>query len=160
MKQMFLLIFFLFLSAAYGQQVYPVVQNPRPLLDPTNGPRHQTPTAVANPVANNLSALILQYNDAIRILEIGLCDNWRLERYIAVFDEVPALDSANAQLENSRRLVWRLVREMLTPLQQPRTIWDERTPTNVEILNNLERLRSQRDLLLQFETLQKAFAIN
>ena len=37
------------------------------------------------------------------------------------------------------------------PLQRPRMIWDERPPSNVEILRGLEGVRSQRGLLVQIE---------
>lgn len=144
MKQGFFLITLLCLSPAYGQQVSPVAQNLRSGLDPQSDTQHQASTTAANPAGSYLSSRILEYNGAIRILETGLRNNWPLERYLVIFDEIPVLGSANTQPESSRRLV----RELLTPLQSPRTIWDERPPTNVEILRVLEELRSQRGLAI------------
>ena len=146
MKRSLPLITILCISQAYGQQVLTATQNQNP---PSGKQRQDLTTATSN--AGNLSAIILQYNGAIQILETGLRNNWPLERYFAVFDESPSLDKANAQPDSSRRLV----RDVLTPLQRPRVAWDERPTTNVEVLRVLERLRLQRDLLVQHQIAQK-----
>jgi hypothetical protein len=125
--------------------VSPVAKNPRNYLDPPSGTQHQTTTS--NLVTSDLSALILEYDGAIRILEDGLRNNWPVERYLY---GTPIPGSANTQVERSRGLV----REVLMPLQRPRMIWDERPPSNVEILRALEGLRSQRGLLVQIEARQ------
>jgi hypothetical protein len=140
-------LFFLALLAlchglANSQQTTPAPRDPYTYFELPNRP----PSAAADP-GSHLSTLIQQYNGAIQILEAGLRNDWPLERYFAAFNVSPILMRANPYPASS----WFLVRQSLTPLQRPRTIWDERPPTNFEIKRVLGRLRSQRDLLLQVE---------
>jgi hypothetical protein len=112
----------------------------------------QQPVAQTNPAysqqsaaesASNLDTQIQQLNGAIKILERGVRENWPLERYFTNFDESPTLRSRSDLPQGSLRQV----QQALIPLKRPRTIWDERPPVNVEIIQVLNRLRGELSLL-------------
>ncbi len=107
MKRFYLIVFLCF-GSAFCQQMSPAAQNPRTYLDSPNGTQHQTTTP--NLATSDLSALILEYNGAIRILEDGLRNNWPVERYL-YGTPIPGL--ANTQVERSRGLV----REVVMPVR-------------------------------------------
>ncbi len=108
-----------------------------------------SPATTMNAESAKRQTLLSDYNRSIRILATGLKQNWTPDHYRIAFGMIPGLDDAPKHLISCALPIQLLL--------QPRTIWDERMPFNVEVSQALDQCRRQRDLLISMTAQRQYF---